>query len=142
VKASGRMPASILDQAAGGCDRKSFAHARGAGTDRGAAAAIAHVIEKNAAAAACLRRKDIVLRRAFDQGTHQPQGITVGFVMRRLYDALSAQHLIDGGFDRTMTSNRCIVPRGDALSANRAGSNISKWAQSRSAPQREEQDSR
>ena len=58
------------------------------------------------------------------------------------YGALPAQHLIDGGFNRTMTSNRRIVPRRDALSANRAGSNILQVAQNRSAPHREGQRSR
>src|SRR5947207_15990964 len=57
----------------GGGDRKAFAHARGVGTDRGGAAAIAQVIEKNTAAAACLRRKAIMLWVAFGQRTYQPE---------------------------------------------------------------------
>src|SRR5205085_8909838 len=77
-------PGSGLDAgpADGGGDRKPFAHARGVGTDRGGAAAIAQVIEKNTAAAACLRRKDIVLWVAFGQRTHQPAGVAVGLIMR------------------------------------------------------------
>src|SRR2546423_1622662 len=77
-------PGSGLDAGPGdgGGDRKAFAHARGVGTDRGGAAAIAQVIEKNAVAAACLRRKDIVLWVAFGQRTYQPAGVAVGLIMR------------------------------------------------------------
>src|SRR5436309_2728979 len=62
-------------------DRKALAGAGRPGADGGSAAAVAQVVEEDAAAAAGLRGEDVVVREAGGELGDEAAGDTMGFVM-------------------------------------------------------------